>query len=364
MKTSSDSATYYEILNIDENASLEEIKKAYRRLAFQCHPDKVPENKKKWAHHAFIRVGTAYEILSDPEKRREYDEYIKTPEDEFVETPARETPAREYKEHRYKEPHYTEEELKRRFEELWETRGFEGDFDTSFKKIFDKDFVTFLKEGREGMRRTRDIEAKIKPLLNAIQKQYKRLWKKAQSFLASHLPAYSSSSKVKSCIDNALLIGLTAFCSRAFMAFFVPPLRIYYTGNFWVFLWGGKFFYLFGILIGLVIGVVMMYTELENSSTVFKCTGLFLLLAVAAVFLTRLIDIFVGNAFFRPVSPVLGWTALGLIGGALYGSARAEKPAKSRKKGSKKKGNTDKKDSIMVPGLITAGIVLFQILVR
>ncbi|MBN2368812.1 DnaJ domain-containing protein [Candidatus Woesearchaeota archaeon] len=333
--------TYYEILKVDEDASLEEIKKAYRRLAFQCHPDKVPDNKKKWAHNAFIRVGTAYEVLSDPEKRRDYDESLIDRTREF------------------EEPVYTEEDLKNVFEELWKQKGFEEDFDTSFEKIFDKDFNSFIKGAREGARREKYFEDKLGFFINPILKRSKQLWKKTQSFLASNLPAYSTSSKVKSCIDNAILIGLAVFCARMLMAFFVPPLRIYYTGNFWSFFWGGKFLYLLGMLIGFAIGASTRYIESEkNSKSLYIGAGSGLLIAVVMVFLTRIIDIFVGNALFRPVSPIFGWTALGLAGGALYGSTRTEKPVKSSKK------SRNKKDSILIPGLITAGIVLFQLLIR
>ena len=54
---------YYEILNVDRTASDEEIKKSYRALAMQCHPDKNPGNKK--AEDRFKEAAEAYEVLSD-----------------------------------------------------------------------------------------------------------------------------------------------------------------------------------------------------------------------------------------------------------------------------------------------------------
>ena len=61
----------YSILAISPSASGSEIKRAYRRLAFELHPDR---NKQPDAHDAFIRVHAAYEILADPKKRRAFDQ--------------------------------------------------------------------------------------------------------------------------------------------------------------------------------------------------------------------------------------------------------------------------------------------------
>lgn len=64
---------YYEILNVDRNATEEEIKKAYRRLALKYHPDRNPGDK--YAEEKFKEINEAYEVLSDPEKRAKYDRY-------------------------------------------------------------------------------------------------------------------------------------------------------------------------------------------------------------------------------------------------------------------------------------------------
>src|SRR5829696_1016538 len=66
---------YYKILGVDKNASTDDIRKAYRKLARKHHPDLNPNDKE--SHKKFQQVNEANEVLSDPEKRKKYDQYGK-----------------------------------------------------------------------------------------------------------------------------------------------------------------------------------------------------------------------------------------------------------------------------------------------
>lgn len=63
---------YYKILGVDRKASEGEIKRAYRKLALQYHPDRNPDDKQ--AEEKFKEINEAYQVLSDPEKRTRYDQ--------------------------------------------------------------------------------------------------------------------------------------------------------------------------------------------------------------------------------------------------------------------------------------------------
>eukprot|EP00438_Fugacium_kawagutii_P008437 Skav234483 [mRNA] locus=scaffold1647:365328:369397:- [translate_table: standard] len=71
-KVSSAGDDYYRILGVEKGASDDEIKKAYRKLALRLHPDKC---KDSGAEEAFKKVGEAFSVLSDTDKRRKYDQF-------------------------------------------------------------------------------------------------------------------------------------------------------------------------------------------------------------------------------------------------------------------------------------------------
>ena len=65
---------YYQILGVSKTAKSEDIKKAYRKLAMQYHPDRNP-GKEEWANSKFKEINEAYAVLGDPQKRKQYDQF-------------------------------------------------------------------------------------------------------------------------------------------------------------------------------------------------------------------------------------------------------------------------------------------------
>jgi len=71
--------TYYDVLRVERNATGESIRHAYRRLANQYHPDKLPGNAN--AARAMAAINAAYEVLSDANRRAEHDLWIRQAEE-------------------------------------------------------------------------------------------------------------------------------------------------------------------------------------------------------------------------------------------------------------------------------------------
>ena len=70
----SDQPDYYKILNVSPEATEDQIRKSYKKLAIKWHPDKNPDNRKE-AEEKFKQISEAYSVLGDKDKRREYDAY-------------------------------------------------------------------------------------------------------------------------------------------------------------------------------------------------------------------------------------------------------------------------------------------------
>ncbi|MCI8759936.1 MAG: J domain-containing protein [Clostridia bacterium] len=75
---------YYDILQVNKNASAEIIEKAYKTLAKMYHPDLQEESNKKQAEEILKQINEAYEILSDSEKKKNYDAFLAKDEDEHL----------------------------------------------------------------------------------------------------------------------------------------------------------------------------------------------------------------------------------------------------------------------------------------
>jgi curved DNA-binding protein len=149
---------YYKILEVDKNATAEDIKKAYRKLARKLHPDLNPNDKD--AHKKFQQINEANEVLSDPEKRKKYDQYGKDWQH-----------AEQFEKQRQSRPRQEAYASAGNFsEDDFSERDFsEGDFSSFFESMFG---------GRSGQRQTRyrgqDLNAELHLQLIDVFKTHKQ----------------------------------------------------------------------------------------------------------------------------------------------------------------------------------------------
>jgi len=125
---------YYEILGVSKTATPEEIKKKYRKLAMEFHPDRAPADKKKEYEEKFKEMSEAYAVLSDPQKRQQYDQFG----------------------HAGINGRYSAEDIFRGvdFESIFHDMGFGGGGGSIFEDFFDFDIFGSGRRGR-GRRATR-----------------------------------------------------------------------------------------------------------------------------------------------------------------------------------------------------------------
>lgn len=139
------SKDYYQILGVERNSTEAELKKAYRKLALQYHPDRNPGNKE--AEERFREISEAYQVLSDPQKRAQFDQFGRV------------------------------------FDENGGQSGFSGGFDSSvFEEFFGGAFGDFFGSARSGSQKKRprkgsnieySIEIELKDVLKGASKKIK-----------------------------------------------------------------------------------------------------------------------------------------------------------------------------------------------
>ncbi len=156
MTTSRD---YYEILGVARNATIDEIKKAYRALAMKYHPDRVQSDKKKEAEEKFKEISEAYAVLSDEKKRSLYDQYGHAGIDQRYST----------------EDIFRGADFSSIFEEILGGRGFGGG--SIFDSIFGgEDIFSGSSRGGRRVRRGRDlqfeIEISLEDAVRGIEKEF------------------------------------------------------------------------------------------------------------------------------------------------------------------------------------------------
>ena len=135
---------YYKILGVDKNASEEDIKKAYRKLARKLHPDLNPDDKE--AHKKFQQINEANEVLSDPDKRKKYDQYGKDWQH-----------AEQFEQQR----------AQRGGHQHYEQQFYGGDTDSDFSSFFESMFGS-AGRGRQTKFRGQDYNAELKLTLPDI----------------------------------------------------------------------------------------------------------------------------------------------------------------------------------------------------
>ncbi|WP_394973023.1 DnaJ C-terminal domain-containing protein [uncultured Croceitalea sp.] len=144
---------YYKVLGLAKNATEKEIKSAYRKLARKYHPDLNPNDTE--AEKKFKQINEANEVLSDPEKRKKYDQYGKDWQhaEEFEKAKAQRQSSRGSRQYQY-------------------TSGQEGDFSDFFESMFGGG--GFGRQERQVKFRGQDFNAELRLNLTDVIKTHKR----------------------------------------------------------------------------------------------------------------------------------------------------------------------------------------------
>ena len=163
--------TLYEILEVSENASKEIVEKAYKVLAKKYHPDLQAEGDKQEAEKKMKQINEAYEVLSDEEKRKEYD--LKLAQERSKEEVQKQSQS-EYNQNQYRQPYQTQtkpmsekeyrETLKRQYQERREEQERQRQMQEQYEQRYQQAYEGYL----------RSLGYKIK---------YKWTWKRLRDFM-------------------------------------------------------------------------------------------------------------------------------------------------------------------------------------
>ncbi len=144
--------TLYEILEVSENASKEIVEKAYKVLAKKYHPDLQAEGDKQEAEKKMKQINEAYEVLSDEEKRKEYD--LKLAQERSKEEVQKQSKS-EYNQNQYRQPYQTQtkpmsekeyrEALKRQYQERREEQERQRQMQEQYEQRYQQAYEGYLR---------------------------------------------------------------------------------------------------------------------------------------------------------------------------------------------------------------------------
>lgn len=147
---------YYEVLGVARDAGADDIKKAYRKLALKWHPDRHPKEQREQAETTFKQVSEAYEVLSDPEKRKKYDRFGKDWQhgQEFTPPPGARS--------------FSREDFERAFGGAGRGGGFSDFFASMFGDQFQRDFQGRSRRHARYRHRGADVRAELELGLSQV----------------------------------------------------------------------------------------------------------------------------------------------------------------------------------------------------
>ncbi len=188
---------YYKILGVEPNASQDDIKKAYRKLALQYHPDR---NKNPEAEEIFKSVGTAYEVLGDPTERSKYDREQRTFQQK---TAPQDTKQQPFNQQQKASPENTNKQQTQASSEASSQQKFEEMFKKNSEKLYKENEKINEAKKRQAQETTellKNIDAqerKAQQLLQQIEMEITNTNKDLKSALAEKPPNQDKISELK-----------------------------------------------------------------------------------------------------------------------------------------------------------------------